>query len=104
MFKHYIGKRVQKRRASFFKANERFATKLIVAIGITTVIFIAAQYVSFLLTQQEQTVLIEWYFRAIVIECGALMIKRVTEVAVGRIKKKEKIEVEKESEDMNNEY
>ena len=60
-------------------------------------------HVSFLITQVEQTVLIEWYFRAVVIECGAMMMKRIAEVVVGRIKKKENIDV-KESEDTNNDY
>lgn len=95
------GKRQKKRR--FFKADERFATKTVVAIAITTALFIIGQYVSFLITQQEQTVLIEWYFRAVVIECGALMLKRVTEVIVGRIKKKENIDIT-ESEDTNHDY
>lgn len=94
------GKHAKKRG---FLADERFATRAVAAIGITTVIFIAAQYVSFLLTQQEQTVLIEWYFRAIVIECGAMMMKRITEIVVARIKKKEKLNIE-ESEDTNNVY
>lgn len=65
--------------------------------------FIVAQYVSFLITRQEQTVLIEWYFRAVVIECGVMMMKRLAEVIVGRIKKKEKIDIT-ESEDTNNDY
>lgn len=86
-----------------FKADERFATKAIIVIAITTAIFIVTQYISFLITQQEQTVLIEWYFRAIVIECGAMMMKRVAEVIVGRIKKKEKLDV-KESEESPNDY
>jgi hypothetical protein len=46
------------------------------------------QYVSFLITQIEQTALIEYYFTAVVIECGAMMLKRVVEVAVARIKRK----------------
>lgn len=95
------GKRVAKRR--FFKADERFATKAVIVIAITTAAFIVAQYVSFLVTRQEQTVLIEWYFRAVVIECGAMMMKRLAEVIVGRIKKKEKIDIT-ESEDTNNDY
>ena len=65
------GKRVAKRR--FFKADERFATKAVIVIAITTAAFIVAQYASFLITRQEQTVLIEWYFRAVVIECGVMM-------------------------------
>lgn len=93
----------KKIKRRLFKADERFATKAIIVIAITTAIFIVTQYISFLITQQEQTVLIEWYFRAIVIECGAMMMKRVAEVIVGRIKKKEKLDV-KESEESPNDY
>lgn len=85
------GKRVKK-RASFFSADTRFATKAIVIIAITTAVFIVAQYVSFLITGVEQTALIDAYFNAVVIECGALMVKRVSEVIVGRIKKQENID------------
>jgi hypothetical protein len=42
-------------------------------------------------------------FRAVVIECGVMMMKRLAEVIVGRIKKKEKIDIT-ESEDTNNDY
>lgn len=85
-----------------FMADERFATKAVVIIGITTVLFIIMQYVSFLITGTEQSTLIEYYFNAVVIECGAMMLKRVAEVVVARIKKRENIETE--SEDTNNEY
>lgn len=94
-------KKKSAKRFSVFKDGERFATKALAAIAVTTVIFIAAQYVSFLITRVEQTALIEYYFNAVVIECGALMLKRVTEVIVGKVKKKENIKTE--SEDMNNE-
>ena len=71
-----MGKRLRRgKRQKKFLADERFATKVIVAIGITTAIFIAAQYVSFLITGIEQTTLITYYFTAVVIECGALMLK-----------------------------
>lgn len=89
--------------APLLQGYERFATKAVIVIAITTAAFIVAQYVSFLITRQEQTVLIEWYFRAVVIECGAMMMKRLAEVIVGRIKKKEKIDIT-ESEDTNNDY
>ncbi len=85
------GKRVKK-RASFFSADARFATKAIIVIAITTAVFIVAQYVSFLITGMEQTSLIDNYFNAVVFECGALMVKRVSEVIVGRAKKKENID------------
>ena len=87
------------KRQKKFLADERFATKVIVAIGVTTVIFIAAQYVSFLITGIEQTTLITYYFPAVVIECGALMLKRLSEIIVARVKKKEKIEPETETDE-----
>ena len=80
-------------------ADERFATKTVIAIGVTTAIFIAAQYVSFLITGIEQTTLITYYFSAVVIECGALMLKRISEIIVARGKKKEKIEPETETDE-----
>ena len=85
--KLFGAKRKSRKKAT--KLNERFATRVIVVIGITTAIFIAAQYISFLITGTEQTVLIERYFDAIVIECGALMLKRIAEVIVARVKKNE---------------
>jgi len=97
IFKSKGGKRAKK-RASFFAAETRFATKAIIIIAITTAVFIVAQYVSFLITGMEQTSLIDAYFNAVVIECGAMMMKRVAEVIVGRIKKKEKIDTTDESE------
>lgn len=95
-----MGKRSRRgKRQKKFLADERFATKVIVAIGITTAIFIAAQYVSFLITGIEQTTLITYYFFAVVIECGALMLKRVSEIIVARVKKKEEIEPETETDE-----
>lgn len=87
------------KRGKKFLADERFATKVIVAIGITTAIFIAAQYVSFIITGMEQTTLITYYFTAVVIECGAMMLKRISEVIVARIKKKENIETKTETDE-----
>lgn len=93
--------RKRRRRKKTAKLNERFATRVILAIGITTAIFIAAQYVSFLVTGTEQTTLIEKYFDAVVIECGALMLKRIAEVITARVKKKEGLAPENnESEDL----
>lgn len=97
----YKGKHAKKR----FLADERFATKAVVIIGITTAIFIIMQYISFLITGTEQTTLIEYYFKAVVIECGAMMLKRVVEVAVARVKKKEHISTnENETESEVNNY
>ena len=100
----FISGKSKRGKRKAFLAEERFATKAVVIIGITTAIFIIMQYASFLVTQQEQTVLIEWYFRAVVIECGAMMLKRVAEVIVARIKKKENLKTENESEEENNVY
>lgn len=35
------------------------------------------QYISFLITGEEQEALIQWYFTAVVVECGGLFIKRI---------------------------
>ncbi len=92
----------RRKRRQPILANERFATKAVIVIGITTAIFIIMQYVSFLITGAEQTTLIEYYFKAVVIECGAMMMKRLAEVVVARIKKKEQINInETESEENN---
>lgn len=77
------------------KLGEHFASKVLIIIAISTAVFIVMQYVSFLVTGSEQEVLTTYYFRAVVMECGAMMLKRVAEVIVGRIKKREDIEVEK---------
>ncbi|MDL2206668.1 hypothetical protein LJC33_07155 [Eubacteriales bacterium OttesenSCG-928-N13] len=94
-------KKSRKAKKTSFFANERFATKAVAVIGVTTAIFIIMQYVSFLVTGTEQATLIEYYFNAVVIECGAMMLKRVVEVAVARIKKKEQIDTNNESEEEN---
>lgn len=73
--------------------NEHFATQVLAVIGISTAVFIVAQYVSFLVTREEQEIIIEWYFKVVGLECGALMLKRVVEVIVARIKKKEGLEI-----------
>lgn len=86
------------------KTDERFATKVIVVIGASTAVFVVAQYVSYLITGTEQETLIQWYFRGVVIECGTLMLKRVAEVIVGRIKKEEHIETDKEKAETPTEY
>lgn len=78
------------------KLNEHFATQVLAVIGISTALFIIAQYVSFLVTREEQDILIEWYFKVIGLECGALMLKRVAEVIVARIKKKEGLDIPSE--------
>lgn len=96
----FISGKSKRAKRKTFLVDERFATKAVVIIGITTAIFIIMQYVSFLITQIEQTTLIQYYFTAVVIECGAMMLKRIVEVAVARIKKKENLNTtENESEE-----
>lgn len=98
----FISGKSRRTKRKAFLVDERFATKAVVIIGVTTAIFIVMQYISFLITQQEQTALIEYYFTAVVIECGAMMLKRVAEVIVARIKKKENLSnTENESEEQN---
>lgn len=86
------------------QTDERFATRAVVVIAASTAVFVIAQYVSYLVTGTEQTVMIEWWFRGVVIECGVMMAKRITEVIVGRIRKKEEIEVEKTEGNNFNEF
>lgn len=81
------------KRKKGHKWDERFATRALIVIAITTGIFLAAQYVSFLITQIEQTVLIQYYFTVVGLECGGLLLKRMLEVVAGRIKKKEKLDI-----------
>ena len=57
--------------------TERYARKCLDFIAKTTVIFILLQYISFLITGEEQEALISGYFTAVVVECGGLFIKRI---------------------------
>ena len=75
------------------KWNERFATRALTVIAITTGVFLAAQYISFLITRMEQTVLIQYYFTVVGLECGGMLLKRILEVVVARIKKKEQLDI-----------
>ena len=84
-----------KREKKEKRTDERFATKAVIAIAIFTVVFIAADIAVYLITGSEMVTLTEWYFRGVVIECGAMMLKRIAEVIVGRIEKNEGIKIEK---------
>lgn len=90
-----------KRKREPSGANERFATKAVIAIAIFTVLFVIANIVIFIISGSEPVTLIEWYFRGVVIECGALMLKRIAEVFVGRIEKKEDIKVKKDEDNFD---
>ena len=81
------------KRQKKHKWDERFATRALTVIAITTGVFLAAQYISFLITRMEQTVLIQYYFTVVGLECGGMLLKRTMEVVVARIKKKEKLDI-----------
>ncbi len=79
-----------------------FAVKVLKIVAITTVVFTVAQYVSFLITKEEQATLIQWFYTVVGIEVGALMLKRVAEVIVARVKKKEKLKINNNEGDSGN--
>ena len=84
--------------------TERTATKVLKYIAITTVVFLIAEYASFLITRQEQEVLIKCYFTAVVGELGFMIAKRLMEIRTARIEKKEGLKVnrsESEGEQLN---
>ena len=81
------------KRQKRHKWDARFATRALTVIAITTGVFLAAQYISFLLTRMEQTVLIQYYFTVVGLECGGMLLKRILEVVVARIKKKEQLDI-----------
>ena len=84
--------------------TERTATKVLKYIAITTVVFLLAEYISFLITRQEQEVLIKCYFTAVVGELGFMIAKRLMEIRTARIEKKEGLKVnrsESEGEQLN---
>ena len=81
------------KRQKRHKWDARFATRALTVIAITTGVFLAAQYISFLITRMEQTVLIQYYFTVVGLECGGMLLKRIMKVVVARIKKKEKLDI-----------
>lgn len=63
----------------------RFATKVLIAIAIFLVLFVAVMVWSFIVTGgEEQSQLIDSVFTVVGIECGALMLKRVMEIFLPR--------------------
>ena len=55
----------------------KFARKCLVWVAVLTVVFTIAQFVSFVLTGVEQTVLIERWFTVVGVEIGLLMLRTV---------------------------
>ena len=63
----------------------RFATKVLIAIAVFLVLFVAVMVWSFVYTGgEEQSQLIDSVFTVVGIECGALMLKRVMEIFLPR--------------------
>ena len=55
----------------------KFARKCLIWVAVLTVVFTIAQFVSFVLTGVEQTVLIERWFTVVGVEIGLLMLRTV---------------------------
>jgi hypothetical protein len=66
---------------------QRFAARVLTVIAVSVLLFVVAQYVSFLVTGTEQSTLITCFFAVVGTECGVMMLKRVSEVFAGKKKK-----------------
>lgn len=63
----------------------RFATKVLIAIAIFLVLFVAVMVWSFIVTGgEEQSQLIESVFTVVGLECGGLLLKRIVEKIFSR--------------------
>lgn len=69
----------------------KFARKCLLWVAVLTIVFTVAQFVSFVLTGVEQTVLIERWFTVVGIEIGLLMLRTVL-----KDKKKKNTDTEEE--------
>lgn len=69
----------------------KFARKCLIWVAVLTVAFTIAQFVSFVLTGVEQTVLIERWFTVVGVEIGLLMLRTVL-----KDRKSKKTDVEEE--------
>ena len=69
----------------------KFARKCLLWVAVLTIIFTIAQFVSFVLTGVEQTVLIERWFTVVGVEIGLLMLRTVI-----KDRKSKKTDVEEE--------
>ena len=61
------------------RLTKRFATQCLIFIAIFLCIFTVLQYISFMITGIEQTQLIESVFTVIGLECGCLILKRISD-------------------------
>lgn len=63
----------------------RFATKVLIAIAVFLVLFVAVMVWSFVVTGgEEQSQLIESVFTVVGLECGGLLLKRIVEKIFSR--------------------
>ena len=77
----------------------RFARVALKYLSIYLVIFSMAQFVSFMITGEEQVTLTEWTFRVAGIEAGGLLLKRIVEGAgkvIEKIKTKNRQEIDED--------
>jgi hypothetical protein len=72
---------------------EHFTATCLKMIFATTVLFIISQWISFIITREEQAVMVEWYWKVVGLECGAMMLKAIIKIIVARVEKKEKIKI-----------
>lgn len=59
--------------------GQRYAEKVLLAVGVWLAVFSIAQMAIFAATGMEQTQLIESTFAVIGLECGGLLVKRILE-------------------------
>ena len=74
-------------------SSQHFTIKCLIIIFTTVVVFILMQWVSFLVTRQEQAVMVEWFWKVVGFECGAMMLRAIVKIIVARAEKKEKLKV-----------
>lgn len=69
--------------------GQRYAEKVLLAVGVWLAVFSIAQMAIFAATGTEQTQLIESTFAVIGLECGGLLVKRILEKVLPTKKEEE---------------
>lgn len=59
--------------------KNKFMRGALITVFITTVLFTGAVFVSTHLSGADHSVLIEWWFKAVIIEIGGLLLKKMFE-------------------------
>lgn len=70
-------------------SGQRYAQKVLLAVGVWLAVFSIAQMAIFAATGMEQTQLIESTFAVIGLECGGLLVKRILEKVLPTKKEEE---------------